>query len=588
MPIKRSRKTRRTNLALVIVPLALVPFLAYAAWRVTHPLPRLAAAPPRVEVARIESQAREVAKVEPSPAAEEHVAAENAIDRMKHADVIDTIELDAPANERGPMTAERAFDRIMAEVRDALELRPVLVVWLFDHTASAELLRQNVMLRMTRAYPRLLKRAAACGQPQAKSSTHEVDESLEPEARLLTVVGSFGSEVRFLTEEPVSEIGAIEAALERVRSDESHSENTAAAVHAALAAYRVHRDEHGRLLKLVLVTDEAGEDMARGDGLLDELVSAAVSLDCIGYSAPFGRADDADRLAEGKPAADEIRVRRGPESWACERLALDFPTSAGIDDARLDIDSLYPPYALARLCQSSGGTYFAIPLASDVGSSAPGDGGYWAAMRTAEWVDEPSARGTFDPRKYAPRYASDAANQAELDSRPMLSALCEASRLPRVKSLARPKLVFPAADEAKLRRALDEAQKPAAVLMPSIDEMYQTLRKGEADRARPASPRQLAGYDLAMGRVLAAKARTESYLALLALLKNGRKFERPTSDTWVLEPSDDAAVTSAIDKAAQSARDYLSRVRLEHAGTPWAKMAEAELSAPMAWRWTER
>ncbi len=50
-----------------------------------------------------------------------------------------------------------------------------------------------------------------------------------------------------------------------------------------------------------------------------------------------------------------------------------------------------------------------------------------------------------------------------------------------------------------------------------------------------------------MGRVLAMMVRTTTYNIMLAKAKNGMKFEKEESDTWVLSPAEDVTVTSALE-----------------------------------------
>ena len=40
-------------------------------------------------------------------------------------------------------------------------------------------------------------------------------------------------------------------------------------------------------------------------------------------------------------------------------------------------------------------------------------------------------------------------------------------------------------------------------------------------------------------------------------------------------------------KAAEQAKTYLRRIINEHAGTPWAALAQQELGAELGWAWTE-
>ncbi len=84
------------------------------------------------------------------------------------------------------------------------------------------------------------------------------------------------------------------------------------------------------------------------------------------------------------------------------------------------------------------------------------------------------------------------------------------------------------------------------------------------------------------------KVRTEAYNAMLARAKRGMKFKDPNSDTWVLRPADAVSVGSLFSKQADQARGDLTRVVQDHAGTPWAMLAERQLAEPLGWQWTER
>ena len=96
-----------------------------------------------------------------------------------------------------------------------------------------------------------------------------------------------------------------------------------------------------------------------------------------------------------------------------------------------------------------------------------------------------------------------------------------------------------------------------------------------------------AGYDLAMGRVLATKIRAESYNSMLAMAKTKLKFQNPKNNTWVLRAADEINTGSGAAKLAEKAKTYLQRVVDEHPDTPWAMLAKRELSEPIGWKWDE-
>ena len=101
------------------------------------------------------------------------------------------------------------------------------------------------------------------------------------------------------------------------------------------------------------------------------------------------------------------------------------------------------------------------------------------------------------------------------------------------------------------------------------------------------SLRWKAGFDLAMGRVLAQKVRTETYNAMLAKGKRGMQFEKEKNNTWILEPSEEISVGSKWEREASLAKELLEGVTRDHQGTPWALLADQELTVPIGWKWTE-
>ena len=200
----------------------------------------------------------------------------------------------------------------------------------------------------------------------------------------------------------------------------------------------------------------------------------------------------------------------------------------------------------------------------------------------------------FDPevmRDYRPDYLPQAQIERMLASNRAKRALVDAARQSRAPpDGCSPRMRFPREDDGKLALLLGEAQKKAAVLEPKIDRLYGILAAGQPDRAKipPDEKRWQAGYDLALGRVLALKVRTNAYNIMLAQAKAGMKFKNPKNDTWILRPSDDVSqVGSQTERLAKQADELLRRVVEEHPGTPWAKLAADELKTPLGYSWTE-
>jgi hypothetical protein len=169
-----------------------------------------------------------------------------------------------------------------------------------------------------------------------------------------------------------------------------------------------------------------------------------------------------------------------------------------------------------------------------------------------------------------------------------MQALIAAGKLPMAHQISGPITSFTTDDTGLAKTTdLDKAQRPQALIKPGIDELFDTLKKGEADRSKLMEPRQQAAFDLAIGRVMAAKVRTEGYIVLLAAFKAGRKASKQGVVTWRLDPAEGIEKNSVLDTMSKKARTYLEGVIKDHPNTPWAAAAQQELSQPIGWAWVE-
>jgi hypothetical protein len=467
---------------------------------------------------------------------------------------------------------------VAADIEASMGIRRTLVVWLIDQTPSAANWRDTVVEQFDGTFAALARKVPAADDP-----------------KLEMAVLAFSDTAQFLVEEPTRDVAAVKAALAQV-PEKKGSERIFQAIAVAAERYADYTRTTGGYVVLVVVSDEAGDDQQQADEVLAQLKRHQIRLHGIGIEAPFGRefwADfnpyDTQQPVRGIDPSDPLR--QGPESLFSERIKLAFFGEGFTNDSER-IPSGYGPYALTYVCQASGGTYFACEPQQSVGRSGGGWG--WAPRDAHTALPRPGMDRSdivFDShtrRKYAPRYGPLAEYLQFVNSNAAARALHEAAKLPRIEVSRSLQLTFPVQNEAQLKQSLDLAQRGAARYEPELQTLYDILRQGERDRDALSEPRWQAGYDLAMGRCLAARVRVEGYNAMLAQLKGGRQFSRPGSSIWALEPAAEIAAGSTYERWLQQAQMYLNRVIKEHPGTPWAYLAHRELTTPLGWKWTER
>ena len=236
--------------------------------------------------------------------------------------------------------AGKACQGVQEVIGDALGVpKKVLVIWLFDRTASCASLRQDVAGKLPDMYKKL-------------AGTGEGDD-----ATLLSVVGEFGADVHFITETPEADPAKVQKAVESIKPDEGFVENTFAAIKASAEKFIDYRKKKGRIVTIVVVTDEIGNDRLTIDEVLPKLTPYNIPVQVIGPSALFGQIEGFNRLAEGEPKPGEIRVMQGPDTHDVDWINLESPM-ARIDPA--SIETGVGPYHLARLCKETEGRYFTL------------------------------------------------------------------------------------------------------------------------------------------------------------------------------------------------------------------------------------
>jgi hypothetical protein len=464
----------------------------------------------------------------------------------------------------GETGAGGAVDRLTLEIIASLEERPTVVCWLFDQSLSLAGQRKEIASRLERVFDEL-------GVSSAARSNE-----------LFNLVYAYGQRVTPVVAAPTQQVREVVAAIKSIPVDESGVEATFTAVaEAAKKAKQVRLSPAKRNVMIIAFTDEVGDDQQYADQVSAFCRMNAMRVFVVGVPAPFGKRQVKMKFVEFDPQyADDEQwavVEQGPESRYSEVVNVR-PKNAP-DEA---IDSGFGPFSLSKLCAETGGIYFAVH--ANRGASG----------RVSDSATAPMSSGLryfFDPkvmRDYRPDYQSQAEIERMLAANRAKRALVDAAKASDVNPMDAPTMTFPREDDGRLVNLLSEAQKKAAVLQPKIDSLYGLLAAGLPDRDKVKEKRWQAGYDLALGRVLALKVRTDAYNILLAQAKSGMKFKDPKNDTWVLKPSDDVSkVGSQTERLAKQADEVLRRVVAEHPGTPWAQMAAEELKIPLGYSWDE-
>lgn len=444
-----------------------------------------------------------------------------------------------------PGGVEGAVDRLTWEIANSLRDKKTLVVWLFDVSPSLKARRGLIADRIENVYNQL-------------TSLNVANDKV-----LKSAIATFGEKTSILTKDPLDDTADVVKVVRNIKSEQSGNENTFKAVIDVAKHYQDYRTKMHREVMIIIVTDEAGSDPVNLEEAIAKTKKYGIKCYCVGDAAPFGK-ETTEAPFELENGETVIGVmHRGPETFYPERVRLPYWGSNSYDLENMS--SGFGPYGLTRLCAETNGLYFI----TDEGRS-------------------PIKLDHQVMRNYAPDYRPIAMIDKDIFQNKAKMALLEVCKLLKVADVPSPRLDFPAETDTVLRIAIGDAQKPLADYEYKLDALMRVLEPGEKDRAKIKDARSRAGYDLAMGRVLALRARSFGYNAMLAEMKSSpKKFDKPGSNQWQLKDSKEITSGAATKKLATRALEYLRRVIDEHPGTPWDYMAQRELSTQLGWEWKE-
>ncbi len=449
---------------------------------------------------------------------------------------------------------ESALDRVTWEIAKNLQERKLLVVWLLDASDSLKEQRAAITQRLDRIY----------GELNALQQIGQIPKRDRP---LLSGVVLFGQTTFFATPQPTDDFSAIKQAVAEGPNDPSGVENVFGAVIQITKLWSRYRVEHGRRMMLIIVTDEAGDDFgANLETAIARCRHYGAKAYVIGPPAVFGRRKGfVPYVAPENGQTYQLEVDLGPETPAIETLELPF----WYDGPQLRyLSAGFPPYALARLVNETGGMYFMTNMTTTRGLERIGE---------------------FDPdvmAAFRPDYSFGSPEQylADLQRHPIRRAVFQAALASRgslkVRGMPRMRLKV---EPNTFKQQASDAQKPVAENQLVIETILQAFSPElEKQLDSEPSPRWRMAFCLSYGRLLAHWARNLEYNAALASLKNDLTPQdvATRANVWILRPDEQINYATNVRPAAKRARALLERVLREAPATPWAVLAARELQQP--------
>jgi hypothetical protein len=447
---------------------------------------------------------------------------------------------------------EAALDRVTWEIAAHLTDRKALVVWLLDASGSLTQQRGTISARLHRIYGELGALEEA-GKIVAKA-----------DQALLSGVVMYGEKTLFVTPEPTDKFDVIQDAVKSAPTDPSGVENVFGAVEQVMHRWQKYRTGQGRSILLVIVTDETGDDFDRLESAILSCKRYGSKAYVIGPPAVFGRRQAfVPYVAPEDKKTYQLPVDLGPESFTVEVAALPFWFSASQYEF---LSAGMGPYGLSRLVHETGGAYFLTGMTTSAGLSPIGN-------------FDPQALKAFEPdyRFGTPQeYINDAKGHK------LRQAVMHAAELSlKYKPGSTPRLELRVNPQNYLQQ-LTDAQKSAAETTYMVDMILAAFQGNlEAEYQKESAPRWRANYNLTLGRLLALKVRAQEYNVACAQLKQlGSGDVANKTNHWIFQPSKKLGAGAASRKIAAEATRLLGRTVDDAPDTPWALLAQRDLSIP--------
>jgi hypothetical protein len=498
------------------------------------------------------SETTELLKGDPSPTNEAAMAREinnqsrnrpltSSLGKLTAGSIINGMKGSADVAPSG--SGRGVLDVITREILRNLRKGPVLVAWIMDPTESMASTRELIADRFDGIYKELGMVGAIRGDS------------------LLNAIISCGAETKFLTDKPTSDVPTIAKAIRSIKDDGQGTENFFDGVMKTATKYRRFQAGGNRIFMMIIVTDEAGDDLQNIDEATNMVKRNKALVYVLGPSASFAYPDMLVTATNASGETEQGYITRGPSTRRLEILKVPFNTTPYKD--------VWGPFGLSYISRESGAIYWIL----DDGRLSGPD---YDTNALAE---------------YKPFYGTTAEYEKEIgrnDYRKTLMDVCDAgNKLPHPTKLSH---TFSASEAGK---KVDELLREATPFLNFSRGAVARMEAADAKRGQEAGKTWKANFDLTMGRLLQSKVIVEEYVDALQKAKGPLQGG---ANAWRIEQSGtlDAGgggsfasadgeapagglATAPSNVLADRAKFYFQRVIDEHPGTPWALAAQSEM-----------
>lgn len=478
------------------------------------------------------------------------------------------------------------IEMIGKDIAASLKANRTLVVWLFDRSPSLITQRAQILEQLRKIY----------AGPGGLSLEHKVAFADHSKKALLTQVAAFGQDYDQALTTPVSTFKPVERSIRQIVRDDSGIENVMNGVQKAVSKYRglSRHDEVKGTRKcnvvIVVITDEAGDDIDRVEETIEACQRAQMPVYVIGVPAPFGEQESSVKWTDpdilDAPTVPAV-VNQGPESLVYERVAASCRLRPVLDTyaARRalfppPVDSGFGPYGLTMLSRETGGIFFAVHPNRE-GSTQ----GWESVSNYASHLTQFYSPDVM--KDYAPDYLPAKEFFGLVAEQPIRHATIKAAKQSTSGELILRTNRFFSKD--RFERQLGTAQREAEDYAKRLSDVYHDLKIVEPELDYEKSKRWRANYSLAMANVEGSLARVYSWIALLEILDSRRPSfdmadQSHTNNFWTINESHELLKDERVHSMVASVKDRCRTIIKNHPGTPWATIAKWEMNIPFGFQ----